>query len=309
MGILDLGGTGNLVSYAAQESLLMLALYVRFLQPTVAIQKNTSQGVLPGVEGMNATIIDPRTVIYDAPVIVRKEALLQRIADYVRQGYVYHVSGTVAVHKAPALAQKFRDYYRVDLDRNARYRRKRLGQANAELLLYSAADPNAHLVWVLLVTNGLHPAHHAERLKDARERGQRLVVTGYELVRQPRHGSSAAAWTWRIEDEQVQTWRYRLKSLIRTHGDAELQRAWWSLTHAPGFSAIRKQTRGIMTFAKSEWKRSRAKTEQWPFRASIRLSYVRRITHQTRPLTALMRERMLARTQDEPTAPPGGAGT
>jgi hypothetical protein len=153
----------------------------------------------------------------------------------------------------------------------------------------------------LLVTNGLHPAHQAERLKDARERGQRLVVTGYELVRQPRHGSSAAAWTWRIEDEQVQTWRYRLKSLIRSHGDAELQRAWWSLTHAPGFSAIRKQTRGIMTFAKSEWKRSRAKTEQWPFRASIRLSYVRRITHQTRPLTALMRER----THDTPTSPLG----
>ena len=48
MGILDLGGTGNLVSYAAQESLLMLALYVRFLQPTVAIQKNTSQGVVLG---------------------------------------------------------------------------------------------------------------------------------------------------------------------------------------------------------------------------------------------------------------------
>jgi hypothetical protein len=136
------------------------------------------------------------------------------------------VSGTVAVHKAPALAQKFRDYYRVDLDRNARYRRKRLGQANAELLLYSAADTNADLVWVLLVTNGLHPAHQAERLKDARERGQRLIVTGYELMRQPRHGSSAAAWTWRIEDEQVQTWRYRLKSLIRSHSDAELQRAW-----------------------------------------------------------------------------------
>jgi hypothetical protein len=35
---------------------------------------------------MNVTIIDPRMVIYDAPVIVRKEALLQRIADYVRQG-------------------------------------------------------------------------------------------------------------------------------------------------------------------------------------------------------------------------------
>ena len=48
MGIIDLGGTGNPVSYAAQESLLMLALYVRFLQPTVAIQKNTSQGVVLG---------------------------------------------------------------------------------------------------------------------------------------------------------------------------------------------------------------------------------------------------------------------
>ena len=175
----------------------MLALYVRFLQPTVAIQKNTSQGVFLGVESVNVTIIDPRMVIYNAPVIVRKEALLQRIADYVRQGYVYHVSGTVAIHKAPALAQKFRDYYRVDLDRNSRYRRKRLGQANAELLIYSTADTNEDLVWVLLVTNGLHPAHHAERLKDARERGQRLVVTGYELVRQVHVAALEPCLGWR----------------------------------------------------------------------------------------------------------------
>jgi hypothetical protein len=47
-GIVHLGGAGNPYSYTAQESLLMRSLYVRFLQPIVAIQKNACRGVFKG---------------------------------------------------------------------------------------------------------------------------------------------------------------------------------------------------------------------------------------------------------------------
>jgi len=83
-------------------------------------------------------------------------------------------------------------------------------------------------------------------------------------VRLPRHGSSAAAYTWRLSEEQFQTSKYRLKSLIRSRADADLQRAFYGLTHPPGFRAIRKQTRALITYAKAEWKRSRNKKEPWP---------------------------------------------
>jgi hypothetical protein len=245
-------------------------------------------------------LIDPRMVLYDAPVLVRKEAFLQRICDYCRHGYVMSASGVIPVHKAPALAYKFKMLYQVDIDKNQRYLRKRLGIGLAELLLYAPDDTNADLVWVLLVTAiGEHSARTIERLRDVRVKGQRLVVTGYELVQQPRHGSgTAAAWTWRISDEQMQTWRYRLKSLIRSHDDAELHRAFYSLTHPPGFRPIRQQTRALITHAKAEWTRSRAKQEPWPIRGPIRLPYLRRIAHHTRPLTAVLRAWLAARTGD-----------
>lgn len=243
------------------------------------------------------TPIDPSRVIYDAPVLIRKEALFQRLADYCRQGYHYAVSGTVPINRAPALAYKFKTLYHVHADKNERYRRKRVGIGNAELFLYAPDETNTDIVWVLLATAG-HISHQTERLTDVREKGGRLFVTGYEMVRLPRHGSSAPAYTWRISDEQFHTWKYRLRTLIRSRADGDLQRAYYGLTHPPGFRAIRQQTRVLIAYAKAEWKRSRNKNEPWPIYGSIRIPYLRRIAHQTRPLTALLRKRLADRTKD-----------
>lgn len=222
------------------------------------------------------------TQTYVPTVLLHKTSLLQRLADFVRLGYVHWTTGTVPLKRAARLCTKFSDFYATHLSSDQRYRRKRQGRGNAHLLLWQEYE-GSEITWFLLVTAGEHPAHVHEQLLDART--DRITVTGYELVRQTRVGQATPAWTWRMTEAHYQAWRGTVVEMVRRHVDLALSQDWRSLHRSPGFAPIRRQVRKIAALCRAEWKRTRS----GPFPApQIRVPYVSRLRHESVPLRVLL---------------------
>lgn len=241
---------------------------------------------------------------FDPPILLRKSAYMQRIADHARGGYTRFTAGTVPVERTAALARKFRDLYLVDMSKHRRYRRKREGLGNAYLLFWigehGAAGP---LHFVLQVTaEGDHPARSLERLRDATK--ERLEVTGYELVRVPRRprGQSARgcapvnitgptsgvlSWTWRISSDGYQRARDRVRQAVRAPDDLRLRQVWNSLHRSPGFGPVRDQVKKLLALVAAEWQR--VKRGPLPVPARF-VRYIDRRPSLALPLSAVIRE-------------------
>jgi hypothetical protein len=229
---------------------------------------------------------------YNPRVFESKTAFMQRCADYVRAGYVMHVSGTIPITRIGAVLRKFRDLYLVHASKDMRYRRKRAGLGNAVALLwrpgaYLPPQPGeeARLVYVLLVTPENHPALQLERLEDARDSAQRLRITGYELVRQTRRAASAPSWTYRMTPETCTGWRDRVRAVVRSRDSAGLTAAWTSLHRSPGYAPIRRQVFQIRHFFRAEYKRNTGKP--LPFLAP-RIRYVDRLPNGRQPVSSVI---------------------
>lgn len=239
---------------------------------------------------------------HDPKVILQKTTLLQRLSDLVRLGYVSWTAGTVPLSKAFRLATKFADYYATNLSSDQRYRRKRDGRGNAQLLLWREYEEASEIHWFLLVTAGDHPAHGQERLRNART--DRITVTGYELVQQTRAGQEKPAWTWRMSSSHYEAWRGSVVEVVRRHADMALSQAWQSLHRSPGFAPIRRQVRKVAALCRAEWKRTRS----GPFPAPhIRVPYVSRLRHETVPLRLLLAADSKQTAQATAAGPPDGS--
>lgn len=208
----------------------------------------------------------------DLEIFKSKTALMQRVADWVRVGYNHWTMGTVQRKKAHDLVRKFNRNYFVMQNKNERFQAKKLGDGCASLLLWESES--GVLTWILLVTNGEHPAHQLEKLRNAHEQNGRLVLTGYELVRHTRSGSSKPSWTWRMQISNYEAWRIRVIQTCRNGTDQKIRQIIHSLYHTPGFSQCRSQVGKLMVLFRAEWARSRSTTD-FPSVPS-RLPYVRR---------------------------------
>jgi len=207
--------------------------------------------------------------------LTTKTIFMQRIADYVSRGYPYFVGGQIPEERWPVLCRKFIDLYRVDLTKDARYRRKKLGLGNAVLL---GMRGEGGIIWMLLVTPGDHAAHTLEKLREATESA--IDVTGYELVRTTRSGSPKPVWTWRMTAEHYRAWRERIIAVVRHHDRVLGKQLWDSLYRSPGFAGIRSQVGKLVSLFKREWQR----VEQSPFPYPARpLYYVRRMRVKASP--------------------------
>lgn len=213
---------------------------------------------------------------YNQDVIPSKAVYMQRIADFVRLGYQYWTAGEIHAHRAARLADKFRTYYRVDLDRNRRARAKQHGNGCAVLLMHPLDAVTLH--WLLLVTPGEHPAHKLEQLRDASSR--RIRFDAYELVRHTRKGQSTPSWTWRLSDEAYEAWRDRIRATVRSGTDDDLRQLIQSLHRMPGFAGNRAQGKSLQRLLRGEWRRIR----RTPPPMLPRLWYLRRLPVDAMPL-------------------------
>lgn len=224
---------------------------------------------------------------YDPAVFRHKTTLMQRTLDYVRLGYHWHISGSVPLARAPAFVRKFRDLYLVHLSADQRYRRKKQGLGNAVLLLWQAPEAPTAVTFILLVTDGDHPAHKLEQLKDAHHRNQHVTLTGYELVRLTKAGTENPVWTWRMTDASYEAWRLRIIRACRTEVQQPARQAWHSLYGTPGFSGARSQVGKLVALFRAEWKRSKGLDSV--FFPKARLGYIQRLKDDSRPLSVAIR--------------------
>lgn len=227
----------------------------------------------------------------DFMVFSSRVVLQQRLADWVARGYINWAAGLVGLERAPRLVKKFNIAYGVNSDRNERARRKRSGLGNAVLVLWRRTTTDPTLFWWLLVTDGDHPAHSAERMRDATSAGGRIVVDGYELVRivpcetkrnQARYDRprpSRPTWTWRMDSQKYTDWRESIIQVVRVRTPArQLQDLLRALFSSPGFSGVRHQVGKLAVLYRSEWKRIRGGEDLPPLPA--RLGYVRRLPNE-----------------------------
>lgn len=117
-------------------------------------------------------------------VIQHKTDLMRQMIRLVSHGYHFWVSGSVPVSKSESMILKFDDRYSVNATSQQRYRRKKRGEANAQLLLWPDPDGD-ELLWWLLATDGDGLIHQMEDLSDGTKKRSRIGITGYELLRTP----------------------------------------------------------------------------------------------------------------------------
>jgi hypothetical protein len=220
---------------------------------------------------------------YDPPVILHKSVLMQRIADHMRYGYRHWTCGIVSLHKATTFVRKFSSLYIVHAGKDERYRRKRLGLGCAVLLLWQP-DPDGPLHWYLLVTEGDHPAHILEKLRDGGH--DRVQCTGYELAQLTKPGRERPVISWRMSKQTYDAWRERIINAVRSPTEVPARQAWYSLYHSPGFFGIRSNVGKLVALLRAEWRRSRS--EPFPF-CQARLHYLQRLKTTCRPLSAVLR--------------------
>lgn len=224
---------------------------------------------------------------------------LQRLGDWVARGYVNWTTGLVGLERASRLVRKFAVAYGVNADRNERARRKRAGLGNAVLVLWRRTATDQTLSWWLLVTDGDHPAHLAERMRDAATTSSRIVVDGFELVRvtpcetkcaQSRYDRprpSRPNWTWRMDSQKYADWRESIIHAVRARiSDRQIHDLLHMLFSSPGFSGVRHQVGKLAVLYRSEWKRIREREDVPPLPA--RLGYVRRLPDEGMWLSTLL---------------------
>jgi hypothetical protein len=217
------------------------------------------------------------------PFIFRfKTAFMQRIADLVRSGHTQYVMGTIPISKAGFFAHKIEAQYHTDYSKLEACRARQRGEASARLL-FLHQDGKELLIWFLLFHPGTTQDESGQNWRDAMV--DRIVLTGYELVRRTRPGSNKPAWTWRYTLKQYDSLRDSIIAAIRNKHDLQLKQSIHSISRSPGFAGVREQVKKLYSILMSEWKRRRAKSEILP--ELPRHGYTRRIESRGCRLTEL----------------------
>lgn len=238
-----------------------------------------------------------------------KAAFLQRISDRVRAGARYYFQGTTALEKLPGTLTKLAARYPLNLKKITSERAKKKGEVTFNFLGYVEVKRRV-VHWVVLANcaDPLALVTTGDRWRDALE--TRIEITHYELVREtrptpplsamqrakqaarvtptarsaaPKKGASnRPGWTWRYTRRQVETLRETIITLIRGRRDHELEQLIVTLFRSPGFAGIRTQVWKLKTLVKSEWLRSRSKSEPLPDMPK-NLGFVRRLANVGQP--------------------------
>lgn len=216
-------------------------------------------------------------------VHVHKAGVMQSMLLHVAKGYVWAFGGTVHMTKVESFATKMAALYAVDASPRQRDLRKAKGFANARLFLYPR-DAEFSFEYVVLLTDGRHPARDAEALCDVRERRSRLVFEDrFEALVLPAIGG-APRWTWRLTTEAFDGLATAVRLAVRKRDDdIEVRRVAHGITSMPGFRGIRQQMATLLKQLQGEWKRVRD-TAACPYVGTKPKRYLRWIDIRTTPL-------------------------
>lgn len=203
-------------------------------------------------------------------IITHKTDLMRRLLHLASHGYKYWISGEIQPTKVEALAFKFLDRYHTNRTEMQRYRAKKRGEANTQLVMWQdQKDKKSPVYWWLLVTPGSGLVHEREKLINLRD--QRITLTGYELVKTNRKRREKdkpdkklkPGWTWRMDAVTFEAWKERIKTAVRHNSDNQMRQALHSLGGVPGFRECRVQAYLLLRMMRNDWKRTQ--TGEFPY--------------------------------------------
>ena len=243
-------------------------------------------------------------------VHVHKAGVMQHILRCVTKGYRWHVSGTVPLAKVQVVALKLSSLFDTGLPEKARWYRRTQGKANGKLFLYPCG-PDA-FAFVLLLTDGTHPARDQERFQDVADKRRRLTFDQgkFELIQLPAKGGKPA-WTWRLRQAVLDSQAEAVRKAVRWTGpgqDRRLRELERDLLGLPGFRGVRLQLQGLLRLLHGEWARVH-RQDRCPHLSGRRKGYVQLLAIDTMPLDEVVRrmvrgKRPIPRDRLRPPKPP-----
>lgn len=168
-----------------------------------------------------------------------------------RGGYSRYSSGTIEPKKLETLLYKLEDRYRISATKQMRYRAKKRGEANTTIVLLQE-DQNIYF-W-LMVSEGFGAVAECEKLCELKDKKNRLIITGHELVRIQK--SDKVTWTWRMTNDNYAEFEQRIKNACRHKNSDHIEQCFYSLQRMPVFSEMRKQCFALFKLLQAEYKRS-----------------------------------------------------
>jgi hypothetical protein len=227
-------------------------------------------------------------------LFTKKTAFMQRIADRVRGSDVQYIKGQIELNKVPFLVDKLTKRYPLNLLKLTQVRHRKSGLGVYNWLGY-LEEATGLVHWYLLYEAG---STIDETDKWRNPRLDHIRLTGYELVRLTRAGSDAPAWSWRYTKHQHDQLRDALVAVIRGRRDNELVKLIYSIYRSPGFAGVREQVKKMGLLVKSEWSRSRSKSEVMP-ELPKQIGYVRRLEDVGNVWSEIMKGIKNERVQEE----------
>jgi len=158
------------------------------------------------------------------------------------------------------------------------------------------------LDWILLHFQGT-TIDVSEKWRDALS--DRVIVTGYELVRLTKPEEPRPVWTWRYTKHRHDDLRNEIIDCIRRRKDRDLVQLIATTWRSPGFHGIRDQVKKFKELIQAEWKRTRGSKEGLPD-IPDRIGYLRRLSDVGLKLSALRRR---IRTETLASADSGAMST
>ncbi len=209
--------------------------------------------------------------------------LMQRVQDCAVRGFRLYVTGQVAQEKWPHFAAKMTGKYELDMSDSTRSKRRLRGESVCRL--YACPVPEQHIVWVMMVTDGIGRVHGQEDLKAINQ--VRLEINGYELVH------DGTGWSWQMTANRRNYWKDRILEIAKRPPerrkivielapprayDQEIETVMDTLYRTPGFRPARRQVGRLVAYAKACWKRYRPASDP-KIRERTFLPYVRRLSN------------------------------
>ena len=225
-----------------------------------------------------------------ATIHLKRMALMQRLADYVRTGHVYYVIGQTELEKTPALAEKFSRLYDTNMDKLQASRARKKGRASARLFIYcgdKTPTKDSRVWWILLRTKGdLSPAAMESKQEWIDYNKSGLRFQKFQLLRITKPGEKKPLFSWKHNRDEIDAIRAIVISAVRLKQNKILEEILDKAFSAPGFAGIREDQKKLKDLVKNEWKRSRSQSEPLP--KMPELFYVRRTADQTSTAKALL---------------------
>lgn len=201
-------------------------------------------------------------------LITRRISFLQAIQKAAFNGYVHYTTGRVSVEKFPAFVKKINEQYLPNLTSQQNYRRKLKGLARAKFYCYpDEQDPSGLMIFfVIMITEGQHPAFELEQLQDLRLKKSRLIYSDYELIQKP-SVDNKSHFTFKLTTESYNYYLDRLRQAVQSKSRNRIELIIKKLSNLSGFSGVRLQKKQLIkhyhgelkqrfsreVFAKTEW--------------------------------------------------------